>query len=89
MFKVFEYACGKFYEVFYKRGGVVTRVFGLMLNYTPLKIVLLAPAGMYYIDTSTIEFMTPHKECSKSVPKEYYEAVIEWVECNYETCTKE
>ena len=77
MFKAFDYACNKFYVVFYNKYGIEERTEGLLLNYTGGNTVLLSENGVYHINGKDIIFMKPFKPPMHRLSEEF-KSVLEY-----------
>lgn len=71
--KAFEYACNKYYRVFYDRNhnGVEKKAEGLLLNYTGGDVVLLSDKGIYHIKYRDIVYMEPIKPRIENLSEEF------------------
>lgn len=73
--KAFEYACNKYYRVFYNTdyGKFEHKVEGLLLNYTGGNTVLLSDKGIYHIKYKNIVYMEPIEPRTDNLDEEFKE----------------
>lgn len=73
--KAFEYACGKYYRVFYDKDhdGYEKKAEGILLNYASGNIVLLSGKGMYHIKYRDTVLMEPIEPRTDNLSEEFKE----------------
>ncbi len=72
-FKVFEYACGKYYKLFYTDEDKSNQkaVSGILINYNYNKLVMLTPKGLLEI---------PHRHVERLEPREFPKVDVKFPE---------
>ena len=81
LYKLFDYACDRFYYIEYGERPYTKTMKGILLNYSGSMAVILAEEGMYQIKQRDVQFMAPTSIPAKA-SEEYRNLIKEYLsEC--------